>query len=328
MLSALLFLALGLALIIKGGDLFVTASVRIAELLRMPRIVIGSTLVSLATTSPELVVSVVAALRGNPDLAVGNAVGSCICNIGLILGLTAALKHIEVHPEALKTPLFTMVGLGLILLIVTLDLSLARWQGVTLVLFGVIYFIYDFQHHKKKAPPAQLREAAAIEKELVGKHSWTQTGRGTLCLFLIGAVLVIVGSHFLVESAVTIASALGVPPIILGLTVVAIGTSLPELVTAITSYRQNVSDLAIGNILGANIANLSLITGSAASINELTLTRFDQLYNFPAMLLLMGAFLFIMYSGRRISRREGGLLLGSYALYLLLLLGLTFWTRG
>jgi cation:H+ antiporter len=316
MLLALLFLALGLALIIKGGDLFVSSSVRIAEFLRMPRMVIGSTLVSLATTSPELVVSIVAALKGEPGLAIGNAVGSCICNVGLILGLTAALKHIDVHPGVLKVPLFTMLGLGVVLFILTIDLNLTQLQGGFLILVGIFYFIYDFQRHKKAAPKEQIEEAGAIEEELLAKYSWFHTGWGTAAQFLIGAVLVVGGSQLLVESAMIIAQGLGISPIVLGLTVVAVGTSLPELVTAISSYRQNVSDLAIGNILGANIANISLIAGSAASIHDLTLNRVDQLYNFPAMLVLMGMLVVMILSGRRISRREGGTLLSAYGLYL------------
>ena len=132
--------------------------------------------------------------------------------------------------------------------------------------------------------------------------------------------MVIIGSRFLVDSATAIAAGLGVPSIIIGLTVVAVGTSLPELVTAVSSARQNVSDLAVGNILGANVANLTLIVGSAASLNEVRMDRVTQLLNFPALLLGMVMVLVMLNSERQISRREGSILIGYYAIYVVLVL--------
>lgn len=316
MLISILLLVIGLALIIKGGGLFVSASVRIAEFLKMSRVVIGSTLVSLTTTSPELVVSVMSGLKKESGLAVGNAIGSCICNIGLILGVVAAFKHIDVHPRAMRTPLIAMFAIGGLLLLLTLDLRLSREQGALFILLGSAYFIYDFVQHKRDTQPEDIAEATAIESELLATHSWLHTGWGTTAQFAFGAALVIVGSKLLVDGAVQIALNLGISTLVIGLTVVAIGTSLPELVTAITSSRQNVSDLAVGNVLGANIANLSLIIGSAAAIYPVTLDRVTQLFNFPALLLFMAALLVILLSNRRITRREGVFLLGSYAAYL------------
>lgn len=318
----LFYLLIGLVLIIKGGDLFVGASVRIAELLRMPRIVIGSTLVSLATTTPELVVSIVSGLRGESGLAVGNAVGSCICNLGLILGFTAACRHIEVHFQALKRGLVAMVGSGLLLFVLTLDLTLARWQGLLLVVVGVAYFILDFRSHRRLVAPAVLKEANAIEKEQVAEVRWVHTPQGTAGIFLLGAVLVVLGSRLLVDAAVAIATGMGIPPMMIGLTVVALGTSLPELVTAITSARRQVSDLGVGNIIGANIANLTLIVGSAASLSEVTISRLGQVFNLTALLVGMGLMVWFVRTGRRISRREGAALLGFYSLYLAVLIGL------
>ncbi len=318
-----LLLILGLALIIKGGDLFVSASVRIAELMEMPRVVIGSTLVSLATTSPELVVSIMSGFKGESGLAVGNAIGSCICNIGLILGVTAMMRQIHVHPAVLKTPLVTMVLFAVALFVMTLNLRLSPGQGIALVLLGVAYFIFDFRQHQRHARPKDEAEAGKLERELVQHYSWLQTGWGASLQFAGGAGTVIVGSKFLVDSAIFMASALGVPSIIIGLTVVAIGTSLPELITAIASSRRNVSDLAVGNILGANVANLTLVVGSAAGIHEVTMSRITQLFNFPLMLAIMIVLLAMLLSGKRISRREGMILLGLYGSYLLVLIVLT-----
>ncbi|HWP56801.1 MAG TPA: calcium/sodium antiporter [Candidatus Acidoferrales bacterium] len=319
----ILFLLLGLGLIIKGGDLFVSASVRIAEFLRLPRVVIGSTLVSLATTSPELVVSVVAGLKGESGVALGNAVGSAVCNIGLVLATMATLKGIAVHPAELRTALTTMVALGLVLFLVTFDLRLSRVEGVILLLFGIGYFVYDFFLRERDVDPQDIAEAVAIETAVVAGRGWLRTRRGTTVQFCFGAAMVVWGSRWLVDSAVAVATALGVSPIIIGLTIIAVGTSLPELVTAVSSARQNVSDLAVGNVLGANIANLSLIVGTAAAIDEIRMSRTTQLFNFPALLILMGGVAFLVLRKKAISRRAGGGLLCFYFLYIAGLIALS-----
>ncbi len=316
MLVDVLILILGLLLIIKGGDWFVGASVRIAELLRMPRVVIGSTLVSLATTTPELMVSVMAGSRGEPGLAVGNAVGSCICNVGLILGIMAALRQVDVHLAALRTPLIALFGFGALLFLMTLNLSLSRWQGAVLVAGGLAYFVYDFVHHARETKPAKVAEASAIGQAVDGRFPWFHSRTGSIAQFVLGAGVVVIGSRLLVDGAVNLAGALGIPSIIVGLTVVAIGTSLPELVTAVTSSRKNVSDLAVGNVLGANIANLTFIVGVAAMISEVKMRRATQLVNFSAMLVVFGLLLWMLLNDRRVSRKEGVALLVTYSFYL------------
>ncbi len=325
----LLMLLGGLALIVKGGDFFVAAAIRLAEFLRMPRVVIGSTLVSLATTTPELVVSITAGLRGESGLAVGNAVGSCICNIGLILGVTASLKSVDVRFRALRTPLLAMVGFGVLLFLMTLDLSVQRWQGGLLVAGGLGYFAWDFWHHWRDRQPREVAEATAIEREMAAaRWAWVRTKAGTITQFLVGAGIVVAGSRLLVEGAVGAADKLGVPSMVIGLTVVAIGTSLPELVTAVTSCRKSVSDLAVGNVLGANIANLSLIIGAAALIQAVGLDRLTQVFNFPAMLAMMALLGWLLWTDGRLSRREGALLLGCYGTYLAALVAITLATRS
>jgi cation:H+ antiporter len=316
MLPQALLLLAGLLLIIKGGDLFVSAAVRIAEFMRMPHVVVGSTLVSLATTTPELVVSVMAGAKGESGLAVGNAVGSVICNIGLILGVTATIKHVDVHPQVLRTPLVAMLACAVGLFLMTLDLELARWQGMVLLALGAGYFAWDFLQHARDRKRADIVEATDIEQTVAGRFPWFHTRMGTAVQFALGAGIVVFGSRLLVDAAVNVAAALGIPPIIIGLTVVAVGTSLPELVTAVTSSRKSVSDLAVGNVLGANIANLTLVVGTAATLHAVRMDRFTQLFNFPAMLAMMGLLLGMMVTGRRVTRREGVTLLVVYGAYL------------
>jgi cation:H+ antiporter len=153
-----------------------------------------------------------------------------------------------------------------------------------------------------------------------------QTKPGTAVQFAVGAAVVVVGSRLLVDGAVDVAGGLGIRPIIIGLTVIAIGTSLPELVTAISSSRKAVSDLAVGNVLGANIANLTLIVGAAATLHDVKMDRLTQLFNVPAMLLVMGLLLWMLLTDRRVTRREGAALLVTYGLYLVALIGLTLIT--
>jgi cation:H+ antiporter len=317
------WLIIGLALLVKGGDLLVSAAVRIAEHLRMPRVVIGSTLVSLATTTPELAVSLMAGGRGESGLAVGNAVGSCICNIGLILGITAVLRGVDVNLRTLRTPLLAMFGCGILLFLMSLDLNLSRWQGLLLIGIGVTYFIYDFAQHARERKPSLVVEAQVIENAAACRVNWFHSKIGSMLQFLLGTGIVVLGSRWLVDSAVHIADALGIPSIIIGLTVIAIGTSLPELITAVMSARTQAADLAVGNVLGANIANLTFIVGSAAMMSEVSMRRMTQMLNFPAMLIVFGLLLWMLVTDRRVTRKEGVALLVTYSLYLCALIFLT-----
>jgi cation:H+ antiporter len=301
--------------------------VRIAEILRMPRIVIGSTLVSLATTTPELVVSILSGARGVSGLALGNAVGSCICNIGLILGLSAAFRQIDVHLKVLRLPLLMMGGTAVLLVILTLDLQISRWQGWLLAALGVGYFFYDFSSHRRPAAPAMISEARAIQEHETEPVRWVHTKRGTIAVFALGAGLVVVGSRLLVDGAVAVAVAMGIPSLVIGLTVIAIGTSLPELVTAISSVRQRVSDLSVGNILGANIANLTLIVGTAASLSEVRVSRENLILNLGALLGLMVLLVWFIRSDRRITRREGLAMVVYYGVYVAVLVVMTMVRR-
>jgi len=324
MFRDLLLLLGGLALIVKGGDFFVASAIRIAEFLRMPRVVIGSTLVSLTTTMPELVVSLTAGLKGESSLAVGNAVGSVICNIGLVLGITATIKHVEIHFRALLKPLLVMFGTAVLLFLITLDLRLVRWQGVLLLAGGVAYFVFDFVFHWRDRKPADKAEAQAIKAGVTQtRFAWLETSWGSAAQFVVGAGIVVLGSRFLVDGGVGLATRMGVPSIVVGLTVVALGTSLPELVTAITSSRKSVSDLAVGNVLGANIANLTLIVGTAALVQDVTMDRRTQLLNFPAMLAVMAVLIWMLWTGRRVTRWEGATLVAVYAVYVTAIVTLT-----
>jgi cation:H+ antiporter len=231
---------------------------------------------------------------------------------------------VDVNPRALRTPLVAMFGAGLALFVMTFDLRLSRWQGAFLLAAGGAYFVWDFWQHWRDRQPEHLVEARAIEDGVTRtRFAWLQTRSGSATQFIVGAAIVVLGSRFLVDGAINVAARLGIPSIIVGLTVVAIGTSLPELITAITSSRKSVSDLAVGNVLGANIANLTLVVGTAALVQDVTMDRLTQVFNFPAMLATMAVLLWMLISDRKITRREGVALLAIYVGYLTMLVAVT-----
>ncbi len=304
-----ILLALGIALIIKGGDIFVTSSVLIAKHAGIPRVVIGGTLVSLATTAPELAVSATASLQGNPGLAVGNAVGSAICNIGLIIGILCILHPLDVRREDFCVPARMMLAAGIVLTILTIPLRLARPHGLLLIACALVYLIVDYWRHRRRVrPPSASPEASSDQP------SWS-LGKA-VAYFALGALLVIAGSRLMSDNGVKLASMMGIPDMVIGLTLVAIGTSLPELVIAVTAVKKGVPELSLGNVVGANILNITLVTGVAGTIHPLSMTRNTQLYNFPAMLILFILLLVMARTDNKLTRKEGWVFILFYISYL------------
>jgi len=298
----------GMAMVIKGGDFFVSSSVAIAHFAKIPSVVIGSTLVSFATTAPELAVSTTASFRGNPELAIGNAVGSAIANIGLILGVLCVLRPMNVRARDFRLPAFAMLGSGLLLFFLTVRLELARWGGVLLIICGAGYLLTDYLRHRPgRGTAGETVDSGEMPARSLGYY---------IVLFALGAAIVIGGSRLLCDTGVELARRMNIPPMIIGLTLVAFGTSLPELVTAITAARKGVPELSLGNVIGANIMNVTLVSGTAAAIRPLPLTPALQRYNFPAMLIIFVLLLVLARTGRRLTRKEGWVLIGFYALYL------------
>ena len=229
MLIDLLFIAVGFALVAKGGDLFVDSSIKIGKALRIPRIVIGGTLVSLATTTPELVVSATAALRGDPGMALGNAVGSCICNIGLIVGAVALIMPVDVDRSDFVRRATWMVAGGLLVVGFSWDLSMERIFGGVLLAGAFGYLGWDLFGILRSRGNGAASEASAEDRAgLAGAVAW----------FTVGGGCVLAGSYFLVTSGQNLALAAGVPSSVIGFTVIALGTSVPELVTGVTAARK------------------------------------------------------------------------------------------
>jgi cation:H+ antiporter len=283
----------------RGGDLFVDASSQLSRTLRIPRIVIGGTIVSVATTVPELLTSVQASLVGDTGLALGNAIGSSITNIGLIAGVVAIIMPIEFdRSNVLKRSAWMVLGAVLIVFF-SWDLTMSRTYAGVLLLLAVLYLAWDVV--------GVIRSRADMNGETADNNPKTLN---TVGRFLLGALFVAFGSYLLVDSGQNIAVAFGVSTTIIGLSLVAFGTSLPELVTGIKAARRGIPDLSLGNIIGANVLNLLLIVGASGAITPLVLKPVSQQYAFPWLGLFFAVLLGIVIRHGVIRRAAGiGLLL-------------------
>ena len=296
----------GLILVAKGGDLFVDASVYLGQLFRIPRFVIGGTLVSLATTTPELAVSAIASSAGDSGIALGNAVGSCVCNIGLIVGAVALLMPVEVERRDLLRRAAWMLSAGVLVVAFTWDGTLSRPLAGVLLALAFAYLVWDYLGIRALRRDDPNLDPSVDSTALLGQAAQ----------FVLGAVLIVLGSNLLVDSGSAVARALGAPSVIIGLSVVAVGTSLPELVTGVTAVRKGVPDLSLGNIIGANVLNLFLIVGLSGAIRPLTLDLFTQVYSFGWLGLFFVAVLGLVVRTGRLHRGGGALLLGLWLTYI------------
>jgi cation:H+ antiporter len=303
----------GLALLIWGADRFVHAAAAGARTLGVPPLMIGLTIVAFATSSPEILVSVIAALRGEPGLAFGNAIGSNIVNIGLVLGCTAMLKPIQLRSATLRREMPALLAVSLLTVSLFLDTFLSRIDGLVMLTGLVIVMIWL----------ARLGMRSAANDPLIGdyeaeipKHVSMKTAA---IWFVIGLGTLLVGAFLLVEGAIDVARILGVSEVVIGITLVALGTSLPELAVSIVSVMKNEHGLAIGNIVGSNIFNLLAVIGIAATIAPAAVA--------PSVLSLhifvMVAFTLVLfamtydYDGKsELSRLEGFALLVAYISYI------------
>jgi cation:H+ antiporter len=305
-LETALLLVLSLLMITKGADWFVESAVSISEKSGIPKIIVGATIVSFATTSPEFAVSVTAVYMGHVDLSVGNAVGSAICNIGLVLGLIIAIRAIDVDKHGFVRKGAFMLISGLLLILTTLDEVLSSFDGILLLLVFVGFMYYNYK----------LQRAVFDGEGNKRERTPLLDMKKDLLLFVTGALMVVLGSRILVDAGIAVAEWLGVPQMLIGLTLVALGTSLPELITAVSSTLKGHQDISIGNILGANIMDITLILGVSSQIRTLEILPQSVIYDFPAMLLIMVLLVIFGITRRKLERWEGGLLLGVYLAYI------------
>ncbi len=275
MIPVLLFIV-GLVCLIKGGDWFVDGSTGIARKFHLPELLIGATVVSIGTTLPEVMVSTTSALTGHSEIAYGNAIGSIICNTALIAAITITVKPGPVDKKTLRTPvIFFFATAAFYAGVAYLTGYFSRWVGVILLAVFVVYMVTTVLQMKNNPPEEE--EGEEEKENSFGKN---------IVLLIIGAALIAVGADLLVDNGTLIAQALGVPESVIALTFVALGTSLPELVTAITSLMKGHGALSLGNVIGANLFNLVLVNGVSVTLAPFSVPQSSMLFGHNASLVL------------------------------------------
>jgi cation:H+ antiporter len=307
----ILFLLFGIAFLTVGGEALIRGSLAAAKRLGVSPLLSGLVIVGFGTSAPELVVSVNAAVDGLPDIAIGNVVGSNIGNILLILGICALISPLAVKPLALRRDAVTVVAASILFIILVGGSALGRADAAIFLIALGAYLVWAYWSERLHAAPSgELHQAEADELSNIPKSVlWTVTA------VVFGLLLLIAGSQVVLIGAIGIAAHFGVPEAVIGLTLVAVGTSLPELSISVIAAIRRHADVAVGNILGSNIFNLLGILGVSALLQPLPvharILQFDQWVMLGTSLLL----LFFLHTGRRLSRAEGGVLLAGYGIY-------------
>lgn len=312
MTLSIIAVVFGLALLVWGADRFVEGSAVTARHFGMPPLLIGMVIVGFGTSAPEMVVSALASWQGNPGIALGNAYGSNITNIALILGLTALISPIAVHSQVLRKELPILIAATGFALILLWDHELTRFDGYLHLLVFAGLLAWTIRQGLRQRSDTL---GAEVEKELIIQDM--PLGRALFWL-VAGLILLIVSSQILVWGAVNIARELGVSDLIIGLTVIAVGTSLPELASSIVAIRKNEHDIALGNIIGSNLFNTLAVVGIAATIRPLQVEPAILSRDMTVMTVLTVALFLFSYGFRgpgRINRFEGAVLLSCYLGY-------------
>ncbi len=317
MLMSVILFAVGLVLLIKGGDWFVDGATGIAKRFNLPDIVVGATVVSIGTTLPEVMVSTTGALQGSGAMAYGNAIGSIICNTALIAAISITCNPGPVNVKSMKTPAIFFFLASAIYCMAAYGLgTFPRWLGFVMLAVFVIYMVLTVRNGMKNP------DAGAEEDEEDGKERklWQE-----LLLLVVGAAVIAVGADLLVEHGQVIAIGLGVPETVVALLFVALGTSLPELVTTITSLKKGRASLGVGNVIGANVFNLVLVSGVAVSLAPFdvpcenllldTGLNLSLVFDIPVMLGVMSLMIFPALLRKKLSRWQGIVLLCIYAAF-------------
>lgn len=315
MLTHVLLFAVGLVLLIKGGDWFVDGATGIARRFRLPDIIVGATVVSIGTTLPEVMVSTTGALQGQGAMAYGNAIGSIICNTALIAAISVTCNPRPVNTKTMKMPVIFFFTSAVVYCLAAYVLGeFPRWLGVLLLGIFALYMVLNVRHGLQH-PDETADEAGEANQQ---RAFWLE-----LVLLVAGAAVIAFGADLLVEHGTAIAQALGVPETVIALTFVALGTSLPELITTITSLRKGHASLGIGNVIGANVFNLVLVSGVSIALAPFQVPvgkmimgqNASLVLDMPLMLLVMLLLTMPALRSKKLSRWQGVTLLIIYAAF-------------
>ncbi|HOT01974.1 MAG TPA: calcium/sodium antiporter [Acidobacteriota bacterium] len=308
MITLILFI-LGVALLGVGGELLVRGASGLARCLGIPSLIVGLTVVAFGTSAPEAAVSLFASLAGQADIALGNVVGSNILNVLLILGVSAAIVPLLVNRQLLRFDVPVMTGVSVLVWVLALNGTIGRWEGfLLLALLAAYTVVLVILSRRARAAAAAANEAPAAASQPV----WL------LAVFVVGGlILLVLGSRWFVDGAVAFARLIGVSELVIGLTIVALGTSLPEVASSVIAAIRHERDIAVGNIIGSNIFNLLFVLGLAATVSPagVTVAPAAARFDIPVMVVVALVCLPIFFTGRELSRWEGWLFLGYYAAY-------------
>lgn len=313
-----LFLALGLVLLVVGADVLVKGAARLAASFGIPSLVVGLTVVAFGTSAPELAVSVKAAFAGEAELAIANVVGSNIVNVLLILGLSALVLPLTISKQLIRQDVPIMIGLSALLAYFVLDGEIDRMEALLFVVGLACYTFFLFWQGKKQGVASVDDEVDEMLKE---PHPLWQN----LLFVAIGLALLVQGSSWMVDSAVQLATAWGISEAVIGLTIVAVGTSLPELMTSVMAAIKGERDIAVGNVVGSNIFNILCVLGISGLVSPTPLLAGAQMasLDIPVMLAVAVLCLPFFFAGATLNRLEGALFLTAYAAYTWYLIALS-----
>ena len=309
--QVLMFLA-GLAVLVVGADVLVRGASRLAVSFGVSPLVVGLTVVAFGTSAPEMAVSVGSALAGSPDLAIGNVVGSNIANVLLILGISALITPLLVDEQIIRQEIPIMIGASALLVVMALDGNIGLLESIVLFALVIAYTVFLVIQSRRASKAVQDEFETEIPTSTWDRHWSVQ-----VALIAVGLVMLVVGADWLVDSAVAFARAFGVSDLVIGLTVVAVGTSMPEIATSIVAAMRGQRDIAVGNVVGSNVFNILAVLGAAGIASGVGLPVSEAARNFDLWVMLAVAFacLPIMITGREIARWEGVVFLAYYMAY-------------
>ncbi len=305
MLLDSIYIIIGLVLLYYGGDLLISGSLRIAQIFKVSPFIIGATVMGFGTSAPELAVSLLAAYQGSPEISVGNVIGSNIANIGLVLGITAFLVPLTIEQSRLRRETPPLLIATFLILFLAWDKALGRWEGI-LLLAGVV--LYTWRAFRVKEEPA-----TSLEHE--GGYFLDKGIAYQFILIVVGLTLLVGGAKLMVEGGVNIARAFGISEWFIGISIIAIGTSLPEIISAIMSAYRGHGELALGNVFGSNIFNIFMVLGATATLKPLNVLEPihpDLLFTTGLTCLL----LILIRLEHKLSKHDGVLLLTAYVAYI------------
>lgn len=315
LIVAIITLIVGFIFLIKGADFFVDGSASVAKRLRVPSIIIGMTVVAMGTSLPECAVSVTASITNNNSLAVSNAVGSNIFNLMVVCGVCALFTPLAVQRDTLKRDLpFSIIVAGLLLVLGYFGMTLGRVDGIILLVVFAVFLVIMVKSALKARRDGDITAAEQEDQEIADEVEILPVWK-CIVFIVVGAIGIALGGDAVVNGASVIAAEFGLSQTLIGLTIVALGTSLPELVTSIVAARKNEVDMALGNVIGSNIFNILLVLGVAAAISPVKFLT-DNIIDTVVLIAMSLVVLVFAWTSKMIDRREGATMLGMYAVYM------------